>query len=355
MFCPNCGKELKDGALFCPKCGVSINGKDVTENSNVNKQKNKSEKIIKNNKIPIAVFIVLPFVVIIAILFIILKALNSSSSDNNSTISMSEMDIPLPTTTQKYEEDFDETEDETSTQFNDDYKVSETTKSQANEKYSIVETTKTQITETTKAQVSGNNNVVVTTQTTVNVQNSTQNFDSPTSAPEGSDNLENVEPGQMQTTQVIDDGPQSGSAVTQQNKKTDDTDNDNDSSDTGSDAVNIIEFVEQTEELDGGVQIHIMEPVVGCVTDEDLADNINSVLPTAIYEIVSRFNSLMVMEEKPVLTIMLNNVIVNEGQKRVNFSFKGTLQYQDGETKNVSASIVYTKSDNSCKVTAQTS
>lgn len=24
MFCPKCGKELKDGAKFCPNCGAKI-------------------------------------------------------------------------------------------------------------------------------------------------------------------------------------------------------------------------------------------------------------------------------------------------------------------------------------------
>ena len=25
MFCPNCGKEVKDGAAFCPNCGQRLN------------------------------------------------------------------------------------------------------------------------------------------------------------------------------------------------------------------------------------------------------------------------------------------------------------------------------------------
>ena len=24
MFCHNCGKEMKDGAVFCPNCGVRL-------------------------------------------------------------------------------------------------------------------------------------------------------------------------------------------------------------------------------------------------------------------------------------------------------------------------------------------
>lgn len=37
MICPNCGKQLQDGALFCTKCGSKMNvdsdvGAYVTEN-----------------------------------------------------------------------------------------------------------------------------------------------------------------------------------------------------------------------------------------------------------------------------------------------------------------------------------
>ena len=33
MFCPNCGKQLKENAKFCPVCGVKINSKEIPNRS----------------------------------------------------------------------------------------------------------------------------------------------------------------------------------------------------------------------------------------------------------------------------------------------------------------------------------
>ena len=32
-FCPNCGKELKDGASFCASCGTKVGGNEHTNNN----------------------------------------------------------------------------------------------------------------------------------------------------------------------------------------------------------------------------------------------------------------------------------------------------------------------------------
>ena len=31
MFCPNCGKEIEDGAKFCSECGAALNSEAETE------------------------------------------------------------------------------------------------------------------------------------------------------------------------------------------------------------------------------------------------------------------------------------------------------------------------------------
>lgn len=48
MFCPKCGKEIKEGASFCPKCGTKVasNQENFQQNNykSQNSQKNKNVK-----------------------------------------------------------------------------------------------------------------------------------------------------------------------------------------------------------------------------------------------------------------------------------------------------------------------
>ena len=44
MYCPNCGNELKDGAMFCGKCGMSV--KAGTNGQNVFKNQDNSQKCL---------------------------------------------------------------------------------------------------------------------------------------------------------------------------------------------------------------------------------------------------------------------------------------------------------------------
>ena len=54
MFCPNCGKELKDGSVFCSKCGYDIKNKKANTNNsyiNVGKTVNKKpRKTVEKSK-----------------------------------------------------------------------------------------------------------------------------------------------------------------------------------------------------------------------------------------------------------------------------------------------------------------
>lgn len=67
MFCPKCGKEIKDGSKFCKHCGSEIKSKkNVTSTPNkVNNQYSSDEK---NKKIIIGVLVVA--IVILAIVFV---------------------------------------------------------------------------------------------------------------------------------------------------------------------------------------------------------------------------------------------------------------------------------------------
>lgn len=42
MFCPNCGKEISDGALFCQSCGYKLNQEDSQNNAESNQKNNDS-------------------------------------------------------------------------------------------------------------------------------------------------------------------------------------------------------------------------------------------------------------------------------------------------------------------------
>lgn len=67
MFCPKCGKEIKDGSKFCKHCGSEIKSKkNVT--STPNKVNNQSSSDEKNKKIIIGVLVVA--IVILAIVFV---------------------------------------------------------------------------------------------------------------------------------------------------------------------------------------------------------------------------------------------------------------------------------------------
>ena len=67
MFCPKCGKEIKDGSKFCKHCGSEIKSKkNVT--STPNKVNNQSSGDEKNKKIIIGVLVVA--IVILAIVFV---------------------------------------------------------------------------------------------------------------------------------------------------------------------------------------------------------------------------------------------------------------------------------------------
>lgn len=82
MYCPKCGNNIKNGALFCPKCGYRVSAdertkeinvgiiKDITGNLNLKKEEKKQN--IKNNKINDNKTIVMCCGIVVVTLIIIL-------------------------------------------------------------------------------------------------------------------------------------------------------------------------------------------------------------------------------------------------------------------------------------------
>ena len=72
MFCPNCGEELNDNSKFCSKCGEKIE-----EERSVGKIKEEVKTPKNNNKIIIALVLVVIVLAVITIPFIINSAVQS--------------------------------------------------------------------------------------------------------------------------------------------------------------------------------------------------------------------------------------------------------------------------------------
>lgn len=70
MFCPNCGKEIKDGDLFCGECGFKIDDSNVEIESN---ERNKSSKERKKLNPVIPIVVALLVIVVLVIVFIMRK------------------------------------------------------------------------------------------------------------------------------------------------------------------------------------------------------------------------------------------------------------------------------------------
>jgi ribosomal protein L37AE/L43A len=47
MYCPNCGKEMPEGAKFCDKCGSSADGTSATPQTDTASEKNKPSLIVR--------------------------------------------------------------------------------------------------------------------------------------------------------------------------------------------------------------------------------------------------------------------------------------------------------------------
>ena len=70
MFCPNCGKEVKDGAKFCPYCGKSL-------------ETNELKLSRRSSKKPLSIIIPLILIIVIASsLFIFVKYIKPNITSN---------------------------------------------------------------------------------------------------------------------------------------------------------------------------------------------------------------------------------------------------------------------------------
>ena len=99
MFCPKCGKEIKDGDVFCPYCGektVKKQDQIQVQNNNVNKKSNKKKSII------IILVVLVFFILLISLIVFGIKSLfgffnryiNTGDKDNSISIVMGDYNIP---------------------------------------------------------------------------------------------------------------------------------------------------------------------------------------------------------------------------------------------------------------------
>jgi len=62
MYCPNCGKELPEGAKFCDKCGSSADGTSTTPQTDPASEKNKPSLIVRILSAVLALAVVALFI-----------------------------------------------------------------------------------------------------------------------------------------------------------------------------------------------------------------------------------------------------------------------------------------------------
>ena len=79
MFCPKCGKAIKDDAKFCKYCGTQISKNN--QSVNVNSDTSSDSKNKDNTKI-LAVAIVVAAIVLVALVFAALSLTSDNSGDD---------------------------------------------------------------------------------------------------------------------------------------------------------------------------------------------------------------------------------------------------------------------------------
>lgn len=83
MLCPNCNREIPYYSLFCSKCGIKLR-----ENDDINNSKQNTNPVVKKRRhFPIAVAIVAPILIFIAITIFLLNYSYSPIKDFESYIS----------------------------------------------------------------------------------------------------------------------------------------------------------------------------------------------------------------------------------------------------------------------------
>ncbi|WP_286009053.1 zinc ribbon domain-containing protein [Methanobrevibacter woesei] len=79
MFCPKCGKAIKDDAKFCKYCGTQVSKNN--QSVNVNSDTSSDSKSNNNTKI-LAVAIVVAAIVLVALVFAALSLTSDNSGDD---------------------------------------------------------------------------------------------------------------------------------------------------------------------------------------------------------------------------------------------------------------------------------
>ena len=93
MFCPKCGKEIKDGSKFCKYCGNEIKQKTNVANNTVEKNPTSNTKN-RNEKILIGVLIAA--IAVLAIVFVSFgMGLFNNSSDDQGSVAVDKPSEPV--------------------------------------------------------------------------------------------------------------------------------------------------------------------------------------------------------------------------------------------------------------------
>ena len=86
MYCPKCGKENVDGAVFCGSCGNNIQVEQVTNNPDPSNKKGNTWKII--------LIIILILIILLLVYFVAFKKDDKSSTNDKQNNNSSEIDKP---------------------------------------------------------------------------------------------------------------------------------------------------------------------------------------------------------------------------------------------------------------------
>lgn len=316
MFCPKCGSTLKDGAAFCNKCGYKIG----SGTQSADKQPKKVEQSIKitnttkvtadeKKKPSIIMLTIIGAVVLIAVLVIAALVLgNVTKKKSEKEGKVTEV---ATVATYENEEDYveDYEEDETEERIEETNTVKETTKAYETTVAAYVETTTIQ-------QITYAESTTVATEAS-NEVTFIEDANVPTANPDESNEIE-------ETTEEV----------------------------SASEYCTITSYEARTESVGDDIPLLISVPTVSC-SDEELESVVNNAIDGKIDRIIDYYNNIVNMESGEVVSISFSNAKIDDGKRKVVVSWKGTMIFADGDSKDVAVSITYNKETDQSSISCQ--